>query len=109
MSNELHNELPRLSAADSSKLLKRALRAAFKGIKFSVRLSTGTGYGNVHVSWTEGPTGDEVRAISEPFRGEGFDGMTDSTTYRDAIVEIDGQPHRSGLGLVLLHRNGYVA
>lgn len=107
MKNE---QATRLDPAATTPHLRRALKAAFPGTKFSVRLSRGTGYGNCHVSWTDGPTGDEVRTVTEQFRGQGFDGMTDSTTFRDAFfTSKDGERFESGLGLVLLHRNGYCA
>lgn len=96
----------RLSAAESSRLLRKALRRAFPLARFSVRMSRGTGYGNCHVAWTGGPTGDEVRSVTDHFEGQGFDGMTDSTTYRKAMVEVDGETVQSTLGLILLHRSG---
>lgn len=105
----MKQQAKRLPPAQSSRLLKKALRAAFPATKFQVRLSSGTAYGNVHVSWTDGPTGDEVRTVSEVFRSEGFDGMTDSATHRHTSIELDGETYQSGLGLVLLHRDGHVA
>ena len=99
----------RLSAAESSRLLKKALRRDFPLTRFSVRMSRGTGYGNCHVAWTEGPTGDEVRSVTEHFCGRGFDGMTDSTTYRNAVVDVNGEACLSGLGMILLHRSGCCA
>jgi hypothetical protein len=93
-----------LSVAESSKQLKRALRAAFPGTKFSVRMSTGTAYGNANVSW-EGPSTDDVEDVARAFTGATFDGMDDSMSYREARVTLEsGEVVKSGLNLILFHR-----
>lgn len=94
----------RLDAVASIAAMRRALKAAFPGLKISVRMSRGTAYGNASVSWTDGPSVAEVEAVTEPFRGRGFDGMTDSTTYTDHTIEHQGATYRSGVGLVLTSR-----
>lgn len=67
----------RLNVKDSTAALRAGLRLVFPGVKFSVRGSRGTGYGWVTVSWTDGPTEQAVRAISDTFEAERFNGMTD--------------------------------
>lgn len=94
-----------LPATDSSRLLKKALRAAFPGIKFSCRMGAGTAYGNVTVRWTDGPLVAAVDEIARAFEGEGFDGMTDSLYHKATAIEIDGETFQSGLGLILTSRN----
>lgn len=91
----------RLSAPESSKLLKRALAKAFPGVRFSVRLDRGTAYGCADVSWTDGPLTAEVDRVCSPFEGEGYDGMTDSTIHKETDV---GDGRRSGLRLILCKR-----
>lgn len=88
--------------AETSKLLKRELAKRFPATRFSVRLSRGTGWGNCHVSWTDGPTVKLVREVTRPFEGEGFDGSTDSTYHIDAKLS-DGR--QSGLSLILEERS----
>lgn len=105
MSNSTNNRPERLDAKTSIALMRKALRAAFPGVKFSVRMSRGTAYGNANVRWTDGPTTAEVQEVTEQFRGEGFDGMTDSTTYTGRTVEYQGKTWRSGVGLVLVTRD----
>lgn len=61
--------------------LRKALRAAFPGVKFSVRMSRGTGYGWFSVSYTDGPISEPVRALCSQFESESFDGMDDSYHY----------------------------
>lgn len=87
--------------ADSAKVLKQTLRAAFPAVRFSVRLSRGTGYGNYHVSWTDGPTTRCVERITHTFQGEDFDGMQD-LQYATPKVLPDGR--ESGIGLILCER-----
>ena len=94
----------RLDAATSIAAMRKALKAAFPGARISVRMSRGTAYGNANVSWVDGPSVDEVLAVTELFRGEGFDGMTDSTTYTGRTIEHLGATYRSGVGLVLTSR-----
>lgn len=93
-------------AAESAKLLKQALRAAFPAARFSVRLSRGTGYGNCYVNWIDGPSVAQVSRVTDRFEGAGFDGMTDSSYHKDAIL-ADGRD--SGLRLILEERRISVA
>lgn len=96
-----------LSTKESAALLRKALRAELPGTKFSVRMSRGSAYGNVHVEWTGGPSVDEVEAITGPFEGASFDGMQDLMEYQSRPISVDenGEPQLSGLNLILHHRN----
>jgi hypothetical protein len=96
-----------LTLAESSAWLKQELKRRFPATKFSVRMSSGTGYGMAHVKWTDGPTTtrvDEVLAICE---GEGFDGMTDCATFKKTRTVFDpkrGEWVRPRLRLINTHR-----
>lgn len=90
------------SAVESAKILKASLRRAFPSTAFSVKLSRGTGYGSVHISWTDGPTSSLVEKIAGRFEGQGFDGMTDCSFPKYATLP-DGR--RSGLRYVLYARH----
>lgn len=57
-----------LTVPETSRAVKAALRKAFPGVKFSVRNSTGTGYGWLHATWTDGPTVREVDKVVNPYR-----------------------------------------
>jgi hypothetical protein len=46
---------------------RKAIRAAFPGLKFSLTNSTGTGYGWLHLGWIDGPTDDAMRNIVDTF------------------------------------------
>ena len=63
-----------LSSADTAKLVRSALKRAFPGVKFSVRASRGV---SLNVSWTDGPTPGVVEAVTDQYRGGGFDASID--------------------------------
>ena len=57
------------------------LKAAFPGVKFSVKSDSFSMGDSVGVSWTDGPTAAEVDAITDKFSAGSFSGMDDSYTY----------------------------
>lgn len=79
MSDELEYERIDYTVNDTGKAIRRALRDAFPGVKFSLRGSRGTGYGWFSLSWTDGPTTTQVDQVTHSFRSSYFDGMDDST------------------------------
>ena len=87
---------------ETSRIMKRALRKRFPAIKFSVRLSRGTGWGNCSVRWTDGPSTKLVQEITKRFEGSGFDGMTDSSYHVDNPLP-DGR--QTGISLLSEHRS----
>lgn len=60
----------------AAKNLRKLLKHTFPTIKFSVSKYH---YNHYTVSWTDGPTEDQVVEITRLFKNEGFDGMTDSS------------------------------
>ena len=71
-----------LSAADTAKLVRAALKRSFPGTRFpgtrfSVRSKTYSGGASIDVSWMDGPTSKLVDGIAGQFVGGRFDGMTD--------------------------------
>lgn len=68
---------PRLTVKASTAALRAGLRLAFPGTKFAVRMARGTAYGWVDVRWTDGPTDTSVRAITDMFQSERWNGMVD--------------------------------
>jgi hypothetical protein len=84
-------------AALGAKNIKIQLAAAFPGVKFSAKSSYYSGGCSIHVSWTDGPASDEVKKITDQYQEKDFDGMDDSTHYRDQVwTEVFG-----GAGYVL--------
>ena len=53
------------------------LKKAFKGVKFSVR----SDYSSVNISWTDGPTAEQVEAIANRYEEGSFNGMEDIYEY----------------------------
>lgn len=72
-----------MTAAEGSKLLKQTLTRTFPGTKFSVRMSRGTAYGSIDISYTDGPSYDEVDAIATGFEGKDFDGSIDLAYHKE--------------------------
>lgn len=68
----------KVSVKETAAALRRELKMAFPSARLSVRMSTGTAYGWLTVSWTDGPTVDEVEAIASGFESRRFSGMDDS-------------------------------
>lgn len=74
--------------AQAAKLIRKELKAAFPGIKFSVT-SQGFSMGNcVDISWTDGPTEDEVHKISDKYEKGQYNGMDDIYEYSNRRDDI---------------------
>lgn len=81
-----------ISTKETAKLVRAALKSAFPGVKFSVRMSTGTASAWMNVSWSDGPTTREVDAITAQFEGRKFNGMTDGYDNSGTVlVAFDGE------------------
>lgn len=75
-----------ISTKDVAKLVRAELRAAFPGVKFSVRCGTGTASAWMNVSWADGPTTRQVGDITGRFEGRKFNGMTDSYDHQGSVL-----------------------
>ena len=76
-----------LNTKEVAVLVRKVLKEAFPGIKFSVRQDRYAGGSSVNVSWTDGPLMGEVDRHVRLFQGSKFDGMTDSRDYHDTVFE----------------------
>lgn len=61
----------------AAKNIRAELKAAFKGVKFSVRCD----HSSINIGWTDGPTPSAVEAITRKYKAGHFDGMTDCYEY----------------------------
>lgn len=61
-----------ISATDAAICLRAALAAHFPGVKFSVRADS-----SLNVTWTDGPSYNQVKEVAGRYSFEGFDGMID--------------------------------
>lgn len=68
-----------LDVAETAKLVRKALKAAFPGVKFSVRSSRFSMGTAIDVSYTDDLEWREVENVIGVFQGGRFDGMTDSS------------------------------
>lgn len=96
MSNEY------LSAAETAKLIRTALKEAFAGVKFSVRSDNYSMGASVRVNWVDGPNTAQVEAVAKRFQGASFDGSDDSMHYHTA--QLDGRAVRFAADFVFCNR-----
>lgn len=92
-----------LTAAETAKHVRAALKQAFPGAQFSVRTDTYSLGASIRVRWTDGPTSSAVAAVVNRFQGSDFDALTDMSTPRPPI-EVDGESVRSGADHVFTTR-----
>lgn len=98
----LAQEKTYLSCSETAKLVRAVLRDAFPGVKFSVRSSSYAGGASIRVRWTDGPTSDDVRRVTEVYEGADFDGMVDLKVnvnhwmHPDGTVAIAKRPSTNG-------------
>lgn len=91
-----------LSCAETAKLVRKALKEAFPGIKFSVRSKTYSGGASIDVHWTDGPADCQVKPLVCAFQGGSFDAMTD---YKGGVVHtMNGQSVHFGADFIFTHR-----
>jgi hypothetical protein len=79
-----------VDVARTAKLIRDLLAKKFPAAKFSVRSSSYSMGASVDVSWTDGPTEKQVRELTEPFGGAGFDGMIDLKFHVSSWLLPDG-------------------
>jgi len=85
-----------LTTKDTAKLIRKELKNAFAGIKFSVTCDNYAGGSSIWVTYAKatGITLGAVHAVVDKFESKKFDGSTDSTVY--VTSEIDGVPVKFG-------------
>jgi hypothetical protein len=91
-----------ISTTDTAKLIRKELKNAFAGVKFSVTCDKYAGGASIWVTFYKatGISKHAVRAIVDKYESQKFDGMTDSTEY--VTGEIDGVPVRFGSHFVIV-------
>jgi hypothetical protein len=78
-------QYPNLTPVDGKRLdhvigaanMRRQLKGAFPGVKFSVRSQSYSGGCSIHVEWEDGPTSQQVSEITSRYEKCSFDGMQD--------------------------------
>ncbi|MEO8223008.1 MAG: LPD29 domain-containing protein [Specibacter sp.] len=91
-----------ISATDTAKLVRKALKENFPGTKFSVRTTKYAGGASLDVNWTGGPTTPKVDAVVKGFEGSEPDASGD---FCDPVIhEKDGQRIQYGARHILTMR-----
>lgn len=97
--HDVTNRTIYLTRAETNKLIRKALRESFPGVKFSVRRSSGSTY----VNWTDGPTKAEANAVASKFEAAYFDSMTD---YQGSNIHtLAGQEVHFGGNFIFCERH----
>lgn len=65
--------------------LRKMLKIAFPSVKFAITSKSFSMGNDVSVSWTDGPTTEQVDKIADRFQTCDFNGMDDSTSYRHSV------------------------
>lgn len=91
-----------LSGAATAKLVRGALKIAFPRTTFAVRTTAYSGGASIDVRWTDGPTIQEVDAITSAYQGASFDGMTDLMSYHTS--QVNGETVHFGADFIFCHR-----
>src|SRR5439155_8015255 len=87
-----------LSAAETAKYVREALKRNFPGVKFSVRSKTYSGGASIDIAWIDGPNTAAVDPIAQRFSGADFDGMQDLKTYHDSVLVSESGPRTVHFG-----------
>lgn len=75
-----------LSCAETAQLMRKALKARFPDVQFSIRSKTYSGGASISVSYTDGPKPADVRAITDLYTGANFDASEDLKSYHDSMI-----------------------
>jgi hypothetical protein len=76
------------TAANASAAIKAELKEVFPDIKFSVRSDNFSMGNSVDISWTDGPTSDQVEKITDKYQYGHFNGMEDIYEYTNSREDI---------------------
>ena len=75
----------------ATKNIKRELKREFPSILFSIKSKVFSCGDSIDISWTDGPTSEQVDNITDKYEEGHFDGMTDSYEYsRSNWTEVFG-------------------
>lgn len=73
--------IPGCGCVNAAKNIRIQLKAAFPGVKFSVKTSSYSCGNSINIRWTDGVTVQQVNEITREYSLGDFDGMTDSYEY----------------------------
>jgi len=76
------------SQARAASCIRSDLKEKFPRVKFAVRSSSYAGGDSVDVSWTDGPTYDDINSLVKKYQYGSFDGMQDLYEYTNTREDI---------------------
>lgn len=92
---------------ETAKLIRQSLKAAFPGVKFSVKSESYSGGSSVNVHWVDGPSQKAVEEVVGAYQSGRFDGMIDMAYsvsswlwFKDGVPQVawGKSPGSSGSG-----------
>lgn len=92
-----------IPVADTAKLVRAALKAAFPKIKFSVKSKSYSGGASISIGWTDGPLSKDVEAVVKQYEGATFDGMIDLKSHHDS--DLNGEKVHFGADYIFCSRS----
>lgn len=91
-----------VTVKDTAIEVRKALKAAFPGVKFSVRSNSYAGGASINVNYVDGPAESAVEDVAKQFEGASFDGMIDLKSYHSS--EFEGRTVHWGADYVFVRR-----
>lgn len=77
-----------ISTKETAAMLRKDLAKAWPGVKFSVRMGTGTASAWIDVTYTDGPTYSELHEFCSNYEGRHFNGMTDGYDSKGTVLLV---------------------
>jgi len=84
-----------MKPTEAAKLARRDLKAAFPGVRFSLRCRY---YNQFDVTWTDGPSEDEVSRVLDTYEG------WESVRADDLITRIPDRPEHAVIKYINYYR-----
>jgi len=76
-----------IESTEVAKLVRKELKNAFPGVKFSVKTNKYAGGSSIRVNYTDGPLAKAVQDLVGTYHGASFDGMIDLQSYHDSNLK----------------------
>lgn len=76
-----------LTCAETATFVRAALKVQYPTVKFSVRSKSYSGGSSITITWTDGPTVNDVERVRAKYEGATFDGSIDLKEYRTATFK----------------------
>ena len=77
-----------ISTKETAAMLRKDLAKAWSGVKFSVRMGTGTGSAWLSVTYIDGPTYSDLALFCGNYEGRSFNGMTDGYDSKGTVLLV---------------------